>query len=137
MKSAIFPGSFDPFHDGHDFVVQKGLKDFDLIYIVISWNENKKRFISYLKSKKIIRKKYKNNKKIKILINKKQLTVNIARKLNCFNIIRGYRNNDDLKYEQWLKSQYLLLEPQINFILYKSNIDLNSTVIKIWYNKGN
>ena len=36
MKRAIFPGSFDPFHEGHDFVVQKGLEDFDLIYIVIS-----------------------------------------------------------------------------------------------------
>ena len=119
MKRAIFPGSFDPFHEGHDFVVQKGLEDFDLIYIVISWNENKERFFSYFKSKKI-----------KVLINKRQLTVNIARKLNCFNIIRGYRNEEDLKYEQKLKSQYLMLEPKINFILYKSNIDLSSTTIK-------
>ena len=83
-----------------------------------------------MKSKKIIKRKYKKNKKIKVLINKRQLTVNIARKLNCFNIIRGYRNEEDLKYEQKLKSQYLMLEPKINFILYKSNIDLSSTTIK-------
>lgn len=130
MKAAMFPGSFDPMHEGHDFVIQNGLKDFDLIYIVISWNENKKRHFSYFKSKKMIKQKYKNNKRIKILINKNKLTPDISKKLNCFNIIRGYRNDEDLKYEQWLKSQYLLLDPRINFILYKSNINLSSTTIK-------
>ena len=43
MNKIIFPGSFDPFHEGHKFVVEKILKKFDYVYIVISWNESKQR----------------------------------------------------------------------------------------------
>ncbi len=131
MTKAIFPGSFDPFHDGHKFVIEQGLKQFDKIYIVISWNDQKIRRYSFRKSKSIIKKIYYKNNKIKVLINKKHLTVEIVRKLKCFNIIRGYRNQDDLKYEMDLKNQYQLLEPRINFVLYKSNINLRSSKIKM------
>ncbi len=121
MNKAIFPGSFDPFHEGHEYIVKVALSDFDLIYIIISWNENKKRKYSFEESFEKINKIYHNNKSIKVLINKNELTTNIAKKLNCFNIIRGIRNNEDLKYEQQLKKIYQLQEKKIKIYYYKAN----------------
>ena len=118
IKAAIFPGSFDPFHDGHKFIVEEALKDFDLIYIIISWNENKVRTYDFQTIFEQINQIYFNHPSIKILINKNDLTVNWARKLNCFNIIRGYRNQKDLKYEKKLAHAYLLDLPNLNFFYY-------------------
>ncbi len=43
-KTAIFPGSFDPFTKGHEDIVKRGLKIFDQIIIGIGDNTNKKRY---------------------------------------------------------------------------------------------
>lgn len=134
MKEAIFPGSFDPFHRGHEFVVDQALKNkFEKIYIVVSWNEDKIRNLSLEKSKQMIEQIYQSNNKIKVLINKNKLTVDIARELNCFNIIRGYRDEQDLIFENQLKNNYLKEEPRINFILFHSTIKERSSNI----NKNN
>ncbi|MBD5423464.1 MAG: adenylyltransferase/cytidyltransferase family protein [Mycoplasma sp.] len=131
MKKAIFPGSFDPFHDGHNFVVQSAIEDgYEKIYIVVSWNENKIRTNSFEKSANEIKKRYKNNNKIKVMINKNELTVDICKKLDCYNIIRGYRDDKDLDYERELKKIYIKAENKINFILYKSNLNIRSNKLK-------
>lgn len=130
-KEAVFPGSFDPFHKGHDFVVQEALKEgFERIYIVVSWNEDKKRNWSLEQAQKVIEDFYQNNEKIVVLVNRNQLTVEVVQQLNCFNIIRGYRNEDDLVYENELKEKYLMMEPRINFILYWSKIGISSTQLR-------
>ena len=117
-KNAIFPGSFDPFHEGHEFVVKAALEEFDLLYIIISWNENKVRTYPFELIFKKIKTKYQDCPNIKILINKNDLTTNMAKKLNCFNIVRGYRNNEDLKYEKELAQKYLLTESRLSFFYY-------------------
>lgn len=119
-EEGIFPGSFDPFHKGHEFIIKKALKDFSIIYIIISWNENKTRKYSFEEIYKNISDIYKNNSKIKILINKNELTVDISKKLNCFNLIRGYRNNQDKEYERKLLNEYKKQEPRINIKYYHS-----------------
>ncbi len=126
MSKAIFPGSFDPFHDGHKFVIEKALEDFDFIYIVISWNENKKRTQSFWKSKLQIKKNFKKNKKIKILFNKNKLTIEIARKLNCFQLIRGIRNENDIKYEDLLRKMYIDAEPRIKIKYYNATQEVKN-----------
>ena len=63
-KNAIFPGSFDPFHEGHEFVVKAALEEFDLLYIIISWNENKVRSYPI----ELIFKKIKTNGAMKMLL---------------------------------------------------------------------
>lgn len=126
---AIFPGSFDPFHEGHEFIINKALNKFDFIYIVISKNEEKKRYSSFKDSFNQIKKILKNNKKIKILINEEKLTVEIANELNCFNIIRGIRNKQDLIYEKKLRKKYQNQDPRIKIFYFFSNITTSSTEI--------
>ena len=121
MNKIIFPGSFDPFHEGHKFVVDTILKKFDYVYIVISWNESKQRKETFESSKYKIERIFKDNKNIEVLINENKLTTTIAKELECFNIVRGIRNWKDKIYEKKLKKIYLSYEPNLNFYYVKSN----------------
>ena len=121
MNKIIFPGSFDPFHEGHKFVVETILKKFDYVYIVISWNESKQRKETFESSKYKIEKIFKDNKNIEVLINENKLTTTIAKELECFNIVRGIRNWKDKIYEKKLKKIYLSYEHNLNFYYVKSN----------------
>lgn len=132
MKKAIFPGSFDPFHQGHEFIVKEALKDFEFLYIIISWNESKKRHSSFNEAYQYILEKYKNDKNIKLLINESELTTTIANKLNCFNIVRGYRNKKELILEKKLYRKYVVLDARIKVFYYHSNElkNVSSTIIR-------
>ncbi len=43
-KTALFPGSFDPFTRGHEDIVRRGLKLFDEVVIGIGKNARKDRY---------------------------------------------------------------------------------------------
>ena len=45
-KKAIYPGSFDPFTNGHLDIVKKSAAIFDQVYVVIGVNAQKKRTFS-------------------------------------------------------------------------------------------
>ena len=97
MKNKIiFPGSFDPFHEGYKFVVETILKKFYYVY----WNESKQRKETFGSSKYKIKNIFKDNKNIEILINKNKLTTEIAKEVGCFNIVRGIKNWKDKIYEK-------------------------------------
>ena len=51
---AIYPGSFDPFTNGHLDMVLKGAKLFDKVHIVIGVNATKKRSYDGIKMKQAI-----------------------------------------------------------------------------------
>ena len=59
MKTAIFPGSFDPFTIGHESIVKRALPMFDNIIIMIGFNANKKSFFSLEKRLKWINQVFK------------------------------------------------------------------------------
>ena len=45
-KTAIFPGSFDPFTIGHESIITRALPLFDVIFVAIGANSNKKAYFS-------------------------------------------------------------------------------------------
>ena len=54
MKTAIFPGSFDPITLGHQDIIEKSLNLFDVVIIGIGQNSEKKYMFSAKKRKQFV-----------------------------------------------------------------------------------
>ncbi len=46
MKKAVYPGTFDPFSNGHLDIIQRASKLFDEVHIVVSHNILKKTILA-------------------------------------------------------------------------------------------
>ena len=84
MKTAIYPGTFDPITFGHIDVIKKSLNIFDRVVIATTDNVNKNYHFSIDERLDIIKrslfKDLKLNKKIKI-ISFDNLTINLCKKI--------------------------------------------------------
>jgi len=99
MKTAIFPGSFDPFTKGHYDIVVRSLHLFDKVVIAIGHNvqKNKRYFeIDWMVDK--INSAFNNNDRVETIVYD-ELTAELAKKLNAEFLVRGLRNTTDFEYE--------------------------------------
>ena len=99
MKTAIFPGSFDPITLGHKDIIEKSLNIFDSVIIGIGQNSEKKYMFSAERRKQFVEEPFKsiNNIEVKIY---DELTVDFCKKNNADFIIRGLRNVSDFEFEK-------------------------------------
>lgn len=97
-RIAIFPGSFDPFTNGHLDVVQRGTALFDEIVIAIGNNSNKKRAWEVENMVEIIAAVFKDQPNITVQ-SYKGLTADFANKVGAKFLLRGLRNTTDFEYE--------------------------------------
>lgn len=98
-KTAIFPGTFDPFTIGHQSLVERGLQLFDEIIIAIGVNTNKKTFFPLEERIETIQKLYAGNPSIKVL-SYTGLTMEFAESVGADYILRGIRSVNDYEYEK-------------------------------------
>ncbi len=121
-RTAIFPGSFDPFTNGHFDIVNRGLKLFDKIIIAIGHNGNKERYFPIELMTQKIGEAFKGDKRIEI-ITYNELTANLAKKHGANFLLRGLRNTTDFEYENsiaqvnrylndYLESVFLITSPK-------------------------
>ena len=101
MKQAFYPGSFDPFTNGHLHVVKTACKLFDMVIIGIGINFQKERRFSNIAMKKAIEETLllENIDNAKVIIYD-GLSVDAAKENNCNFLIRGLRNDMDYQYEE-------------------------------------
>lgn len=97
-KTAIFPGSFDPFTKGHHDIVLRGLSFFDKIIIAIGHNSQKKRYFEVEKMLDHIKGTFHNHENIDVIVYN-ELTAILANRLGAKYILRGLRNTTDFEYE--------------------------------------
>ena len=98
-RTAIFPGSFDPFTVGHASIVRRGLPMFDEIVIGVGTNKRKKTFFSTEERVRTIRALYVDEPRIRVE-EYEDLTIDFARRVGASYILRGLRAVKDYEYER-------------------------------------
>ena len=68
MKTAIFPGSFDPITLGHKDIIEKSLNIFDSVIIGIGQNSEKKYMFSAERRKQFVEEAFKASENNPILV---------------------------------------------------------------------
>ena len=99
MKTAIFPGTFDPFTVGHASIVERGLPLFDRIVIGVGVNDNKRTLYTNEQRVRNIQEIYANEPRIKVVAYD-DLTVDLAKREGASFILRGIRSVKDFEYER-------------------------------------
>ena len=126
MKTAIYPGSFDPITKGHLDVLKRASDIFDKVILVVSLNVNKKSFLPLEDRLMLIKEAAKDLKNVEV-DSFDGLTTEYAKKRNANVLIRGLRAVSDFEYEMQLSQAnsalcsdihtvFLITKPKYNFI---------------------
>jgi len=127
MRTAIYPGTFDPITLGHADVIQKSLKLCDRLIVAATNTKNKNYFFQINERIEIIKKSLffdlKLNKKKIIVIPFNTLTINMCKKYDASIIIRGLRAVSDFEYEFQLAGMNKKLNKNIETIFLMSDVE--------------
>ncbi len=116
MKTALFPGSFDPFTSGHLNILKRALTMFDEVVIAIGENIDKRGFFPTEKKLDIIRQATAGMKGVSVIAYD-TLTVEICRELDIHHIVRGVRNMIDFETERSIADANRVLAPDIETVI--------------------
>jgi|TARA_B100001093_G_C26645666_1_gene935183 pantetheine-phosphate adenylyltransferase len=143
MKTAIYPGTFDPITYGHIDVIKKSLNIFDRVIVATTDNINKNYHFSIQERLDIINnslfKDLKLNKKKIKVVSFDYLTINLCKKYNANAIIRGLRAVSDFEYEFQLAGMNKKLNSKIETMFLMSDVEnqiISSKFVKEIANLG-
>ncbi|MDE7409626.1 MAG: pantetheine-phosphate adenylyltransferase [Muribaculaceae bacterium] len=125
MKTAVFPGSFDPFTIGHKDIADRALRIFDRLIIGIGYNINKTAGEDIAARAKAIETVFAGEDRVSVEAYT-GLTVDFARRHGARFIVRGLREVKDFEYERNLadtnaaisdiETVFLTARPEYGFI---------------------
>lgn len=131
-RTAVFPGSFDPFTIGHETIVKRALSMFEKIIIAIGSNSGKKSCLTREKRMQLIKDVFKDYKSISVEIYD-GLTVDFCRKVNSKFILRGLRTAADFEYERAIGQVNKAMYPDLEIVFLLTSPEytpINSTIIR-------
>ena len=120
-RTALFPGTFDPFTIGHAALVRRALGIVDELYIAIGINIEKRTLLTLDERMERIAALYKDEPRIHV-VSYEGLTTDLAASVGAQFIIRGVRSTIDFEYERniadinrmltGVETLFLISEPQ-------------------------
>ena len=137
-KTAIYPGSFDPFTNGHLDIVRKACDIFDRVWIVIGINAQKQRSLPADRMAEAIVETLTEQgiENFEVVI-WDGLVAEYAKRMGTGYMIRGLRNNMDYNYEENVASVNKLINPELEYVYFRSNnVAVSSSMVKELHSYG-
>ena len=115
-RTALFPGSFDPFTAGHLNILARALTMFDNVVVAIGINQDKVGFFTNPQKKDIISQAIAGMDRVSV-IEYDGLTVDVCRELGIHHVVRGVRNMLDFENERAIADANRRMAPDIETII--------------------
>ena len=132
MKRIVYPGTFDPIHNGHLDISRKAAELFDELILVVAVNQEKSPLFNDKERVDLIKESLSDVKNVRVdTFN--GLVVDFVRSTESVAIIRGLRHVSDFEFEFQMAMMNFNLNPNIKSLFMMPDekyIHLNSTVIK-------
>ena len=137
MKVAIYPGSFDPITYGHLDILERALKIFDKVIILVAVNPNKSSRFSLEERVAMIKEA---TAHLNVEVDSTEgLSVAYAKEHGATHLIRGLRAVTDFEYEFQLASANDFIDSSIDSVFLMSKQEksfINSSMIVELHKKG-
>lgn len=117
MKSAVYPGTFDPITNGHLDILNQALGVFDRVIVAVAPNIRKNPFFSLEDRMELIRRSVDDQARVEV-VSSEGLTVELARQLNARALIRGIRTGGDLEAEYQMALMNRHMAPELTTIAF-------------------
>lgn len=119
MKTAIYPGSFDPITNGHLDILKRSLEVFDKVIVLVAVNPDKKSRFSPEERVAMIKEATEGMKNVEVDFTS-GLTVEYAKKHGAKHLIRGLRAVTDFEYEFQLAVANEFADKDVDMIFFMS-----------------
>ena len=115
-RTALFPGSFDPFTAGHLNILKRALTMFDEVVVAVGVNQDKRGFFSMEQRMDIIRQATSGLEGVTVM-KYDGLTVDVCREMGIRHVVRGVRNMIDFETERSIADANRRLAPEIETVI--------------------
>ena len=133
VKAAVYPGSFDPFTNGHLDVVDRALGIFDKLIVAVAANPEKRQPLFTVEERmQLISASLKGRDRVEVT-SFKGLTVEFARTLGATTLVKGLRAYSDFDAELQQALMNRKLAPDIHTVFLMSSfahIYVSSSILK-------
>ena len=132
---ALYAGTFDPFTNGHLDIVQRAVKIFDEIVILVAVSPTKKPFMSSEARVSVLKKLFAHEPKVRV-DSWSGLIVEYARQNKITSIVRGLRPTGDFEIEFQMASMNRKINPECDTVFLMTSEKLyyiSSSLVKEVY----
>ena len=132
LKTAVFPGSFDPITTGHVDLVRRALPVFDRIIVAIGVNSVKQTLFPLEDRRRWLEHVFRDEPRVSVDVFE-GLTVHFCQKVGARYLLRGLRNSSDFDYEKTISQLNHIVGGQIDtfFLISRPEFShISSTIVR-------